>query len=148
MLTLFYPFAGMVSAIRNDFVSFERDRQPGMQSLPVMFGFNDAKWIWVGMIDGIPALGRRHHLCGRRGIICRRHFGFGFAGLVAVLVAVQGSCIFGMPRPLSVTVYKRLVFSQLQCSYTIPVVESVYLCKKASTKSLDKALFPHSPFMK
>lgn len=51
VLTLFYSFAGLGIAIINDFKSVEGDRATGMQSLPVMFGVNAAKWITVGMID-------------------------------------------------------------------------------------------------
>lgn len=51
VLTLFYSFAGLGIAIVNDFKSVEGDREQGMQSLPVMFGIDAAKWICVGMID-------------------------------------------------------------------------------------------------
>lgn len=51
VLTLFYSFAGLGIAIVNDFKSVEGDKEQGMQSLPVMFGIDAAKWICVGMID-------------------------------------------------------------------------------------------------
>lgn len=51
VLTLFYSLAGLGIAIVNDFKSVEGDRETGMQSLPVMFGVDAAKWICVGMID-------------------------------------------------------------------------------------------------
>jgi chlorophyll/bacteriochlorophyll a synthase len=51
VLTLFYSFAGLGIAIVNDFKSIEGDRATGMQSLPVMFGIDKAKWITVGTID-------------------------------------------------------------------------------------------------
>ncbi len=51
VLTLFYSFAGLGIAIINDFKSIEGDRETGMQSLPVEFGIDTAKWITVGMID-------------------------------------------------------------------------------------------------
>lgn len=51
LLTLFYSFAGLGIAIVNDFKSVEGDRKLGMQSLPVMFGVDKAKWLCVGMID-------------------------------------------------------------------------------------------------
>ncbi|CAN8073089.1 unnamed protein product [Agarophyton chilense] len=51
VLTLFYSFAGLGIAIVNDFKSVEGDRATGMQSLPVMFGVDKAKWICAGMID-------------------------------------------------------------------------------------------------
>lgn len=56
VLTLFYSFAGLGIAIINDFKSIEGDRKTGMQSLPVMFGVDTAKWITVGMIDGFQLL--------------------------------------------------------------------------------------------
>lgn len=56
VLTLFYSFAGLGIAIINDFKSIEGDRKTGMQSLPVMFGIDAAKWITVGMIDGFQLL--------------------------------------------------------------------------------------------
>lgn len=51
VLTLFYSLAGLGIAIVNDFKSVDGDRETGMQSLPVMFGVDRAKWICVGMID-------------------------------------------------------------------------------------------------
>lgn len=51
VLTLFYSLAGLGIAIINDFKSVEGDRATGMQSLPVMFGIDAAKWICVGTID-------------------------------------------------------------------------------------------------
>jgi len=55
-LTLFYSFAGLGIAIINDFKSVEGDKATGMQSLPVMFGVDAAKWITVGCIDGFQLL--------------------------------------------------------------------------------------------
>lgn len=51
VLTLFYSLAGLGIAIVNDFKSVDGDRKLGMQSLPVMFGIDRAKWICVGTID-------------------------------------------------------------------------------------------------
>jgi chlorophyll/bacteriochlorophyll a synthase len=51
VLTMFYSLAGLGIAIINDFKSVEGDRATGMQSLPVMFGIDTAKWITVGTID-------------------------------------------------------------------------------------------------
>lgn len=51
LLTMFYSLAGLGIAIINDFKSVEGDRATGMQSLPVMFGIEKAKWITVGTID-------------------------------------------------------------------------------------------------
>lgn len=43
--------AGLGIAIVNDFKSIEGDRALGLQSLPVAFGVDTAKWICVGTID-------------------------------------------------------------------------------------------------
>ncbi|KAE8099178.1 hypothetical protein FH972_017182 [Carpinus fangiana] len=51
VLTLLYSVAGLGIAIVNDFKSVEGDRALGLQSLPVAFGAETAKWICVGAID-------------------------------------------------------------------------------------------------
>ncbi|KAK9827242.1 hypothetical protein WJX81_001862 [Elliptochloris bilobata] len=51
VLTMLYSTAGLGIAIVNDFKSIEGDRQMGLQSLPVAFGVDTAKWITVGTID-------------------------------------------------------------------------------------------------
>ncbi|XLU46071.1 hypothetical protein S245_040885, partial [Arachis hypogaea] len=51
VLTLLYSIAGLGIAIVNDFKSIEGDRALGLQSLPVAFGTETAKWICVGAID-------------------------------------------------------------------------------------------------
>lgn len=51
VLTLLYSIAGLGIAIVNDFKSIEGDRKMGLQSLPVAFGTETAKWICVGAID-------------------------------------------------------------------------------------------------
>ncbi|CAL9198638.1 unnamed protein product, partial [Musa hybrid cultivar] len=51
VLTLLYSIAGLGIAIVNDFKSIEGDRALGLQSLPVAFGIDTAKWICVGAID-------------------------------------------------------------------------------------------------
>ncbi|GER55790.1 unnamed protein product, partial [Striga asiatica] len=51
VLTLLYSMAGLGIAIVNDFKSIEGDRKMGLQSLPVAFGAETAKWICVGAID-------------------------------------------------------------------------------------------------
>ena len=43
--------AGLGIAIVNDFKSIEGDRELGLQSLPVAFGIEKAKWLTVGTID-------------------------------------------------------------------------------------------------
>ena len=51
ILTIFYSLAGLGIAIVNDFKSIEGDRELGLQSLPVAFGIEKAKWLTVGTID-------------------------------------------------------------------------------------------------
>uniref|UniRef100_A0A0E0L1D1 Chlorophyll synthase n=1 Tax=Oryza punctata TaxID=4537 RepID=A0A0E0L1D1_ORYPU len=51
VLTSLYSIAGLGIAIVNDFKSVEGDRALGLQSLPVAFGMETAKWICVGAID-------------------------------------------------------------------------------------------------
>lgn len=51
VLTLLYSTAGLGIAIVNDFKSIEGDRAMGLQSLPVAFGAETAKWICAGSID-------------------------------------------------------------------------------------------------
>ena len=46
-----YSLAGLGIAIVNDFKSIEGDTALGMQSLPVAFGVDTAKYICVGTID-------------------------------------------------------------------------------------------------
>ncbi|KAL1321717.1 hypothetical protein AAHE18_14G147200 [Arachis hypogaea] len=50
-LTLLYSIAGFGVGIVNDFKSVEGDRAHGLQSIPVAFGAETAKWISVGAID-------------------------------------------------------------------------------------------------
>jgi len=51
VLTVLYSIAGLGIAIVNDFKSIEGDSELGMNSLPVAFGIDKAKWICVGSID-------------------------------------------------------------------------------------------------
>ncbi|KAI7843203.1 hypothetical protein COHA_003185 [Chlorella ohadii] len=51
VLTVLYSIAGLGIAIVNDFKSIEGDRAMGLQSLPVAFGVETAKWICVASID-------------------------------------------------------------------------------------------------
>eukprot|EP00268_Persea_americana_P025936 TRINITY_DN25279_c1_g1_i2.p1 TRINITY_DN25279_c1_g1~~TRINITY_DN25279_c1_g1_i2.p1 ORF type:complete len:150 (-),score=15.79 TRINITY_DN25279_c1_g1_i2:295-744(-) len=51
VLTIVYSIAGLGIAIINDFKSIEGDRALGLQSLPVIFGMDTAKWICVSAID-------------------------------------------------------------------------------------------------
>ncbi|CAG9461806.1 unnamed protein product [Pedinophyceae sp. YPF-701] len=51
ILTILYSIAGLGIAIVNDFKSIEGDRQMGLNSLPVAFGIDGAKYICAGTID-------------------------------------------------------------------------------------------------
>lgn len=51
ILTCLYSIAGLGIAIVNDFKSIEGDRAMGLQSLPVAFGVETAKYICVASID-------------------------------------------------------------------------------------------------
>lgn len=51
VLTVLYSIAGLGIAIVNDFKSIEGDRQMGLQSLPVAFGIEKAKYICAASID-------------------------------------------------------------------------------------------------
>ena len=51
VLPVLYSIAGLGIAIVNDFKSIEGDRALGMNSLPVAFGIDTAKWICVASID-------------------------------------------------------------------------------------------------
>ena len=45
-----YSIAGLGIAIVNDFKSIEGDRAMGLQSLPVAFGVDKAKWLCAGSV--------------------------------------------------------------------------------------------------
>ena len=47
---ILYSIAGLGIAIVNDFKSIEGDREMGLQSLPVAFGVDTAKWICAGSV--------------------------------------------------------------------------------------------------
>ncbi len=51
LLTLAYSLAGLGIAVINDFKSVEGDKELGLESLPVVFGIQNASFISAGMID-------------------------------------------------------------------------------------------------
>eukprot|EP00871_Galdieria_phlegrea_P005661 jgi/Galph1/6096/GphlegSOOS_G4743.1 len=55
-LTLLYSFAGLGIAIVNDFKSIQGDAKLGLDSIPVHFGVDKAKWISAGLIDTFQAI--------------------------------------------------------------------------------------------
>lgn len=77
VLTVLYSLAGLGIAIVNDFKSIEGDRAMGLQSLPVAFGVDTAKWICVSTID-VTQLGVAAYLA----------FGLGQTTYAAVLMGL------------------------------------------------------------
>ena len=60
---ILYSIAGLGIAIVNDFKSIEGDRAMGLQSLPVAFGVDTAKWICAGSVT-LTQLGVAAYLYG------------------------------------------------------------------------------------
>ncbi|KAK9833693.1 hypothetical protein WJX74_002959 [Apatococcus lobatus] len=81
VLTVLYSIAGLGIAIVNDFKSIEGDRELGLQSLPVAFGVDVAKWITVGTIDVTQISVAAYLLLGLHQPL--------YAGILAALVAPQ-----------------------------------------------------------
>jgi chlorophyll synthase len=77
VLTVLYSLAGLGIAIVNDFKSIEGDRAMGLQSLPVAFGVDAAKWICVGTIDATQL-----------GVAAYLYWGLGETTYAAVLLAL------------------------------------------------------------
>jgi chlorophyll synthase len=77
VLTVLYSLAGLGIAIVNDFKSIEGDRAMGLQSLPVAFGVDTAKWICVGTIDATQL-----------GVAAYLAFGLGETTYAAVLLGL------------------------------------------------------------
>ncbi|KAK1355641.1 hypothetical protein POM88_048897 [Heracleum sosnowskyi] len=84
VLTLLYSIAGLGIAIVNDFKSVEGDRAMGLQSLPVAFGFETAKWICVGAID-VTQLSVAGYLLGAG----KPYYALALLGLIAPQVFFQ-----------------------------------------------------------
>ncbi|XP_055812643.1 chlorophyll synthase, chloroplastic [Solanum dulcamara] len=84
VLTLLYSIAGLGIAIVNDFKSIEGDRAMGLQSLPVAFGSEAAKWICVGAID-ITQISVAGYLLGAG----KPYYAFALLGLIAPQVFFQ-----------------------------------------------------------
>jgi chlorophyll synthase len=60
---ILYSIAGLGIAIVNDFKSIEGDRAMGLQSLPVAFGVDTAKWFCAGSVT-LTQLGVAAYLYG------------------------------------------------------------------------------------
>lgn len=84
VLTLLYSIAGLGIAIVNDFKSIEGDRAMGLQSLPVAFGSEAAKWICVGAID-ITQISVAGYLLGAG----KPYYAFALLGLIVPQVFFQ-----------------------------------------------------------
>ena len=80
VLTLLYSWAGLGIAIVNDFKSVEGDRALGLQSLPVAFGVEKAKWICVASIDVTQAAVAAY---------LAYHGQYGYAAALAALILPQ-----------------------------------------------------------
>ncbi len=93
ILTIFYSIAGLGIAIVNDFKSIEGDRELGLQSLPVAFGIEKAKWITVGAID-LTQLAVAAYLFA----IGETTYGLVLLGLIAPQVFLQYK--FFLPDPV------------------------------------------------
>ncbi|KAJ7518138.1 hypothetical protein O6H91_21G056600 [Diphasiastrum complanatum] len=86
ILTLLYSTAGLGIAIVNDFKSIEGDRAMGLQSLPVAFGVDTAKWICAGSID-ITQISVAGYLI----YTGKLYYGLALLGLIAPQVIFQAS---------------------------------------------------------
>nr|KJB76987.1 hypothetical protein B456_012G116000 [Gossypium raimondii] len=84
VLTLLYSIAGLGIAIVNDFKSIEGDKALGLQSLPVAFGAETAKWICVGAID-ITQLSIAGYLLGAG----KPYYALALVGLIVPQVVFQ-----------------------------------------------------------
>ncbi|XP_019414193.1 PREDICTED: chlorophyll synthase, chloroplastic-like isoform X2 [Lupinus angustifolius] len=84
VLTILYSIAGLGIAIVNDFKSIEGDRALGLQSLPVAFGAETAKWICVGAIN-ITQLSVAGYLLGAD----KPYYALALVGLIVPQVIFQ-----------------------------------------------------------
>jgi len=84
ILTLLYSTAGLGIAIVNDFKSIEGDRAMGLQSLPVAFGIDTAKWICVGSID-VTQLSVAAYLFS----VGKTYYGLGLLALIIPQIILQ-----------------------------------------------------------
>ncbi|KAB2087560.1 hypothetical protein ES319_A04G112500v1 [Gossypium barbadense] len=92
VLTLLYSIAGLGIAIVNDFKSIEGDKALGLQSLPVAFGAETAKWICVGAID-ITQLSIAGYLLGAG----KPYYALALVALIFPQVVFQFQCFLKDP---------------------------------------------------
>jgi chlorophyll synthase len=76
-------------AIVNDFKSIEGDRAMGLQSLPVAFGIDTAKWICVGSID-VTQLSVAAYLFSTG----KTYYGLGLLALIIPQIILQVSYVW------------------------------------------------------
>lgn len=84
ILTVLYSWAGLGIAIVNDFKSIEGDRELGLNSLPVAFGVDTAKWICVSSID-LTQLGVAGYLYS----IGEQNYAYALLGLILPQIFFQ-----------------------------------------------------------
>jgi len=94
ILTIFYSIAGLGIAIVNDFKSIEGDRKLGLNSLPVAFGVDTAKWITVGAIDITQLMVAAYLL-----YIGETNYGIGLLALIAPQIFFQFK--YFLPDPIA-----------------------------------------------
>jgi chlorophyll synthase len=91
---ILYSIAGLGIAIVNDFKSIEGDRQMGLQSLPVAFGVDGAKYICAGSLT-ITQLGIAAYLYS----IGEAPYAAGLLALILPQVYFQATLL--LPDPIA-----------------------------------------------
>jgi len=94
VLTMLYSIGGLGIAIVNDFKSIEGDRALGLNSLPVAFGIDTAKYLCVGSID-LTQLGVAAYLYS----IGEKPYAFTL--LAFILPQIYGQVKFLLPDPIN-----------------------------------------------
>jgi len=89
-----YSIAGLGIAIVNDFKSIEGDRAMGLDSLPVAFGVDKAKWLCAGSIT-VTQLGVAAYLYG----IGEPLYALALLGLILPQVYFQATLL--LPDPIA-----------------------------------------------
>jgi chlorophyll synthase len=91
---ILYSIAGLGIAIVNDFKSIEGDRAMGLNSLPVAFGVDTAKYICAGSIS-ITQLGVAAYLYS----IGETAYALGILGLILPQIYFQATLL--LPDPIN-----------------------------------------------
>lgn len=90
---ILYSIAGLGIAIVNDFKSIEGDRAMGLQSLPVAFGVDGAKWICAGSVS-LTQLGVAGYLAS----IGETYYAVGLLALILPQIYFQATLL--LPDPI------------------------------------------------